>query len=268
MEQSEDEEDDDDEDIQVGDDEDNAQDGDDDGDDDEDETLVFAAGENMEHDEMEEDGGDDEDDEDDNLIQADQQEEDLPSGEFEMVADSLVNEDQAMEMEALMYQYKPHNVETLALNENDEEEKHEADDENDDSGEEGEDKDDAPEDESNIQLSADDSKFFSAGMNGHGGLGESVYERVIPAKYADDGDAFMASMIENYALEQKNEDGSPNGKFFMDEATTRSAASEVLKTHKKLEGKENDEYLKQYFERTWKHFDVTHDGLVEVDVMP
>jgi len=61
----------------------------------------------------------------------------------------------------------------------------------------------------------------------------------------------MASMIQNYALEGKKEDGTPNGKFFMNEAITRHAASEVLKTHKKLEAKELDEYLKQYYDRTW-----------------
>jgi len=78
----------------------------------------------------------------------------------------------------------------------------------------------------------------------------------------------MASMIQNYALEAKNEDGTPNGKFLMTEAITKHAAAEVLKTHKKLEGKDLEEYMSQYFARTWQHFDVTHDGLVGVDVMP
>lgn len=172
-----------------------------------------------------------------------------------MLDDSEVQEDQALEIEQLLYQYRPHNVETLALNSEDDE------------AEEDEDEEDTPEDQTNIQLS-DGDNYFSADMNGHGGLGEAVYERVVPAKFADGGDSFMASMIENYALEGKNEDGTPNGKFFMNEAVTRQAASEVLKTHKKLETKENEDYMKQYFARTWQHFDVTHDGLVEVDVMP
>jgi hypothetical protein len=236
-----DEEDEDDADVQVQDDEDEDKENDGDDDEEDDGTLVYEAGENM--DEMEDGGDDDEDDDEDNLVQADQQEGELPHGEFEMLDDSEVNEDNALEMEALMYEYKPHNVQNIGLNENDEEEEHEADDEDDASGEEGSD-DDAPKNDENVQLSADEDKFFTASMNGHGGLGESVYERVVPAKFADGGDSFMASMIENYALEQKNEQGAPNGKFFMDEATTRQAAAEVLKTHKKLEGKENDEYLK------------------------
>lgn len=106
-----------------------------------------------------------------------------------------------------MYEYRPHEVETLALNDEEEEE-------------EEPEEDDGPEDEANVQLK-DDEKYFSADMNGHGGLGESVYERVVPPKYADGGDSFMASMIENYALESKNEDGTPSGKFFMNEATTK-----------------------------------------------
>lgn len=105
-------------------------------------------------------------------------------------------------------------------------------------------------------------------MDGHAGLGEKVYERVVPARFTDGGDTFMQSMIKNYALEGKNEDGTPNGKFFMSEAITKKAALEVLKTHKKLDGKEAEEYMKQYFARTWAHFDVTHDGNLDVDVMP
>lgn len=85
---------------------------------------------------------------------------------------------------------------------------------------ENEEEEDAPEDELNIQIETED--YFTAAMDGHGGLGEPVYERVIPKKYLDtdghDGDKFMASIIKNYALEGKNDDGSPNGKFYMDRA--------------------------------------------------
>ena len=57
-----------------------------------------------------------------------------------------------------MYEFKPHNVETLALNEDGEE--IEADDPNADDEEEEE--DEGPEEESNIQL-GDDSAYFTAG---------------------------------------------------------------------------------------------------------
>ena len=78
----------------------------------------------------------------------------------------------------------------------------------------------------------------------------------------------MKSMLLNYSLEGKNEDGTPNGKFYMNEATTRQAASEILATHKDLKGKENEDYLKEYFARTWAHFDVNKAGMIDTLDMP
>ena len=110
-------------------------------------------------------------------------------------------------------------------------------------------------------------EFFKATDSGqlHGG----GYERVTTARFASDSDdIFMRSMIEQYALEGKNKDGSPNGAFWMDEAGARAAASEVLHTHKGLTGKARDDYLKTYFPRTWAHFDVNRGGKIEVIKMP
>ena len=78
----------------------------------------------------------------------------------------------------------------------------------------------------------------------------------------------MRSMIEQYALEGKNKDGSPNGQFWMDEAATRAAAGEVLSTHRQLNGVAKETYLKTYFPRTWAHFDVNKTGKVEAIKMP
>ena len=75
-------------------------------------------------------------------------------------------------------------------------------------------------------------------------------------------------MIKTYALEGKNKDGSPNGQFFMDEATTRAASWEVLETHKGLSGGAKADYLKTYFPRTWAHFDVNKTGKLGVETMP
>merc|ERR1719230_152515 len=98
---------------------------------------------------------------------------------------------------------------------------------------------------------------------------EEGYHRVIPAYFAGDGDdLFMRSMCKTYALEGKNKDGSPNGNFVMDEATTRAAASEVLETHKGLTGDAKKKYLDTYFPRTFAHFDVTKSGKLEVIKMP
>jgi hypothetical protein len=241
------------EDAENDDEEDNEEydvDDEDDGGDDDDDTLIYEGAE-MYADNYYPDDQAYNDDED---LQIDQG---LQSGQFEMMDDTLVNEDLALEMEQLQYQYKPHNVETIGLESDFEDVP------NDD------DYIGLPSEEMNLQLSDDLSKtFFTAEMDGHGGLGEPVYERVVPAKYADGGDSFMASMIQNYALEGKNEDGTPTGKFFMNEAITKQAAAEILKTHKKLEGKELEDYLNQYFARTFAHFDVTKDGLLSVDVMP
>ena len=98
---------------------------------------------------------------------------------------------------------------------------------------------------------------------------DKKYERVVPARFADGADdLFMRSMIMNYAREGKNADGSPNGKFFLNEKETRAAASEVLETHKGLKGASKAEYLATYFPRTFAHFDVNKDGFLGVEVMP
>lgn len=65
-------------------------------------------------------------------------------------------------------------------------------------------------------------EWFTAGQSGHGGLDGKSYERVIPERFAlGDGDAFMKSIIMNYAQEGKNADGSPNGNFKMTEGQTK-----------------------------------------------
>ena len=98
---------------------------------------------------------------------------------------------------------------------------------------------------------------------------EEGYHRALPAYFSGDSDdLFMRSMCKTYALEGKNKDGSPNGNFVMDEATTRAAASEVLGTHKGLSGDAKKKYLDTYFPRTFAHFDVTKGGKIEVIKMP
>ena len=119
-----------------------------------------------------------------------------------------------------------------------------------------------------VQLRGDDEvdhsgEFFNASE--HDKLGEGGYKRVTTPRFsADSDDIFMRSMIEQYAQEGKNKDGSPNGQFWMTEAQSRSAAAEVLGTHMKLKGAELDKYLKTYFPRTWAHFDVNRTGKIEV----
>jgi hypothetical protein len=71
-------------------------------------------------------------------------------------------------------------------------------------------------------------------------------------------------MIKNYAKEGEAEDGSPNGTFWMSEATAEAAAKEVLGTHKGLKGDELEKYLDTYWGKTWGHFDVNKSGHIEV----
>merc|ERR1712196_20519 len=92
----------------------------------------------------------------------------------------------------------------------------------------------------------------------------TYYERVTTPRFsADSDDIFMRSMIEQYALEERNQvtehddgttsGGEPSGKFWMNKSSTLAAAKEVLGTHKGLSG---------------QLFDVNQTGFVEVIKMP
>ena len=105
------------------------------------------------------------------------------------------------------------------------------------------------------------------------GRADGKYERVVPARFsADSDDLFMRSMISKYALEgqhtDKEHEDEPDGTFWMNEATARAAASEVLATHKGLTGSALASYLDTYFAKTWAHFDVNRTGAIEVIKMP
>ena len=110
-------------------------------------------------------------------------------------------------------------------------------------------------------------EFYPVGQHGQEGAG--AYDRKTPARFAaDSDDIFMRSMIEQYALEGKNKDGSPNGQFWLDEAGARAAASEVLGTHKGMKGAALASYLKTYWKKAWNHFDVNLVGKIEVIKAP
>merc|ERR1719424_674142 len=105
------------------------------------------------------------------------------------------------------------------------------------------------------------------------------YDRVTTPRFASDSDdIFMRSMIEQYALEEKTKvvehddgtksGGEPSGKFWMNGATAKAAASEVLGTHKGLHGQALQTYLDTYYEKAWRHFDVNQSGSIEVIKMP
>merc|ERR1712184_41380 len=85
---------------------------------------------------------------------------------------------------------------------------------------------------------------------------------------ADSDDLFMRSMIQNYAAEEKLEDGTPSGKFFMTKASAILACREIVGTHMKMSGDDAKKYVDEYFPRTWDHFDVNGAGNIEVERMP
>merc|ERR1719197_1114567 len=110
--------------------------------------------------------------------------------------------------------------------------------------------------------------YFFARDIGRGTV-DAKYERVPPVRFsADSDDLFMRSMINTYAAEEKTKEGVPNGNFFLNEASARRAATEVVGTHKGLSGDALKTYIDTYFPRTWAHFDVNGAGMVGVEVMP
>jgi len=102
------------------------------------------------------------------------------------------------------------------------------------------------------------------GMGAQGG-----YERSIPSRFTEErDDTLMRSLIKNYALEMKDENGAPSGHFFFDKDAAYNASMEVVQTHFKFDASRAKSFLADNFESTWTHFDVNNDNLVEVERMP
>ena len=105
--------------------------------------------------------------------------------------------------------------------------------------------------------------FFKASDSG-----TQFYERVLPAHFNGEGefdDRFMFNLHKNYALERKTKDGKPSGKFYMDRANTLIVADEVLMNNKGMkDAAERKKWLDTYFDRSWNHFDVNNEGVIEV----
>ena len=112
-------------------------------------------------------------------------------------------------------------------------------------------------------------EFFPPWM--HSDDGNSGYTRKLPEHFNGEGpndDRFMHNMIKNFALEGKNKDGSPNGKFWMDRAAARIIGTEVLQNNIGMKPADIPKYLDENFEKTWNHFDLYSFGKLEVSFMP
>merc|ERR1719158_2699272 len=90
-----------------------------------------------------------------------------------------------------------------------------------------------------------------------------------PARFsAGSDDLFMRSVVNNYSTEGKNEDGSGNGVFTMNEGQAKALAGEVLGTHKKITGDALTAYFGNYWAKSWGHFDVNRTGSIPILYAP
>jgi hypothetical protein len=95
------------------------------------------------------------------------------------------------------------------------------------------------------------------------------YKRLVPEQYTEErDDRLMNSLIKNYALEMKDDNGRPSGHMFLNKDAARKVSNEVVHTHFQYNDAQSAAYLNEHFDETWTHFDVNNDGLVEVERMP
>ena len=96
------------------------------------------------------------------------------------------------------------------------------------------------------------------------------YERKVPERFSDlnNDDRLMQSMIQNYAMEETDDKGMPNGKFFLDQEQARRASEEVVSTHLNLFGQELKNYVDGNFYDVWSQMDAAGDGKIEAERMP
>ena len=73
----------------------------------------------------------------------------------------------------------------------------------------------------------------------------------------------MQRVIEEYALEKKKENGDPSGVFVLNKKMAMALGKEVIEKAKGIKDKQLDEYVNQYFARTWEHFDVNETGTLD-----
>ena len=57
-------------------------------------------------------------------------------------------------------------------------------------------------------------------------------------------------------------------KFYFKPIDARFASYEILQTHLGLKGKEAEDYLNKYFDKTFRHFDTGNFGEIEAERMP
>ena len=94
------------------------------------------------------------------------------------------------------------------------------------------------------------------------------YVRKFPEQYDEETqEKFMRRVLNEYALEKKDEKGEPSGTFFMDMKNAKLLVKDLIKKVKGFDDAKTNTYVQQYFQRTWEHFDVNNDGLLDANDM-
>lgn len=76
-------------------------------------------------------------------------------------------------------------------------------------------------------------------------------------------DRLMNSLIGVYAIEG-NENGVPDGRFFLTKKNARAVAGEVVESHFGFKGDEKENFLNERFERAYRHADPLNEGYFPV----
>ena len=76
----------------------------------------------------------------------------------------------------------------------------------------------------------------------------------------------MNSVYSNYALEGKNKDGTPNGKFVLNQEGAKALAQEVMATNLKWDKKKIEEHTKNFFLKSFCFYDHTEAGILDVSI--
>lgn len=108
-------------------------------------------------------------------------------------------------------------------------------------------------------------KAFPIEMDGSQG-----YERKVPDRWDSTSadDLLVRSVISTYALEGRNEDGNPTGKFYLTQKELYNVGKEVVNTHLGFSGSKLSDYLDQHVPAIYAHFDNTNKGYILAEEAP
>jgi len=89
------------------------------------------------------------------------------------------------------------------------------------------------------------------GNNHNDGEWKDAYTREIPGNFNEDDehpvDKFTQNIMKNFATEGVNDQGKPNGQFFIVKDQAKQLAEEVVETHLGFHGVEKANFLKKKF---------------------